>query len=90
VEGVTGERRWSFVDRLRVDPAERKKGRKLRRKKKAEKCREEESCQRSSDWSWIRPRGRKLRKKKKLRSAERKKAVDEASVGVGSGREEES
>jgi hypothetical protein len=53
VEGVTGEWRWSFVDRLRVDPAKRKKGR-------------------------------------KLRSAERKKAVDEAPVGVGSGREEES
>jgi hypothetical protein len=29
-------------------------------------------------------------KKKKLRSAERKKAIDEAPVGVGSGREEES
>jgi hypothetical protein len=63
VEGVTGEWRRSFVDRLRVDLIKRKKGRKLRRKKKAEKCREEESYRRSSDWSWIRPRGRKLRRK---------------------------
>jgi hypothetical protein len=60
VEGVTGERHRSFVDRLLVDPAERKKVEK----------------------------GKK--KKKRLRSVERKKAVDEAPVGVGSGREEES
>jgi hypothetical protein len=53
VEGVTGERHGNFVNRLPVDPAERKK---------AEK-----------------------EKKKKLRSAERKKAVGEAPVGVGSG-----
>jgi hypothetical protein len=37
----------------------------LRRKKKSEKCREEESCRRSSGWSWIRLRGRKLRRKGK-------------------------
>jgi hypothetical protein len=39
VEGVTGERHRSFVDRLLVDPAERKKAEK-EKKKKAEKCRE--------------------------------------------------
>jgi hypothetical protein len=59
MEGVTGERHRSFVDRLLVDPAERKKA-------------------------------EKEKKKKKLRSAEKKKAIDEAPVGVGSGREEES